>query len=157
MLKTAYTNIRDRLLETMSPMVVDLEKGQFSQIQDNYPLPLPCILVDFEEIYWSDTTGEQIGEGEVSVYHYVDAVNDTINGAELSNETISLLSEFDNMYKALHGFESDVCKLKRKRTKVNKFNSGLLCLQTTFDIVIYQEPVGEPVQKISKPKVEFNF
>ena len=104
-----YKAIRDRLLSGMTIAYVDMQKGQFVNKSQNYPVPLPCCLIEFRQVNWSSSTGGQIGETVISIYMYIDHVTDSYNESEHENKTIELLDKLDNMYERLGGY-SNTCK-----------------------------------------------
>ena len=76
-----------------------MQKGQFLNPKQNYPVPLPALLIETGDFRYSDA-GElsQKGAGMISLYLYKSNVADTFLGAERGNESIDLLDSFDAIY-----------------------------------------------------------
>lgn len=152
-----YNNIKDRLLEKLEGIrVVDMQKGQFKMAKDNYPLPLPALLIGINPVSWSNTTGEQIGDGIISIYYYKDLVTDSFDEAESEAETIEVLDSFDEIYRALQGFRGDdFNSLIRINDKIEAYDKTYICFKTDFKTAIDQE-VFEISRKANRPEPKFN-
>lgn len=135
-----YKNIRDRLLEQL-PMLqfVDLQKGQFVQPAQNYPIPLPAALVNITPTSWSNMeAGHQMGETTVSVSLYYDLVTDSFDGAEQEAETIAILDMQDAVFQALEGLAGeDFNPLNRTSEQPAQYGTRYVCYTTNFKTTIY--------------------
>jgi hypothetical protein len=101
-----YKAIRDHAKMTLPYLrVCDLQKGQFVNPEQNYPLPLPALLVEFQGFRFVNLgEQQQKGDGTVSIYLYINLVTDSLAGAERENETIALLDYMDGIYQTFEGF-----------------------------------------------------
>lgn len=104
-----YKALRDYAKSALPWVVyVDMQKGQMQRIAENYPLPLPALLIETGDFTFSNA-GEftQKGSGIISFYLYVDLVTDSFSGAENETHTINMLDRFDELYQAFEGFSID--------------------------------------------------
>jgi len=145
-----YKEIRDRLKSKMPELVyIDLQKGQFAKREQNYPVPLPACLVEFGAIKWSNTTGEQIGDAQISTYLYIDLVTDSFDNAELENETIEILDTQDDLFDSLHGFTGkNFNPLSRTSDSPHEYGEGYVCFKVDFRTTIF--PNGK-IKTTKKP------
>lgn len=61
-----YKDILERLAVIPELQWVDYDTGQIDAFADNYPVPFPAVLVDFENVDWQDV-GNKLQGGEVTI------------------------------------------------------------------------------------------
>ena len=153
-----YKQVRDRLLEKMPDLqYVDLQKGQFNNKPQNYPIPLPACLVEFRPVQWSKSTGGQLGDGIISFYLYIEHVTDSFNGAEQEEETINLLDKLDELYECMQGYSGENFNpLNRKSDAIAGYSEGYVCYRTDFQATLFHEDAPQKTGKIKDVKFKFN-
>jgi hypothetical protein len=152
-----YKQIRDKLLSSMSCLqYVDIQKGQMNNKTQNYPIPLPACLIEFQRVSWSETTGGQLGDATVSLYLYLDHVTDSFNGAEQENKTIELLDKQDIIHESMQGYAGECFNpLKRVSDSIMEYKDRYLCFRIDFQTTLFQ---NNPEQKTGKKtNIKFNF
>jgi hypothetical protein len=152
-----YKEIQTRLLKQLPDLqYVDMQKGQFAKIQQNYPIPLPACLIEFGTVTWSNAeNGSQLGKTTVRVYHYVDLVTDSFDGAEQESETIKLLDVQDSAFEALEGYDGeDFNPLNRINDQPPQYGERFICFRTDFATTLF---VTKKRQKAPLPKPKFKF
>ena len=135
-----YKAIRDRLKEQLPALqFIDLQKGQFVQPAQNYPVPLPAALVNITPANWSNMeAGRQMGETTVSVSLYCDLVTDSFDGAEQEAETVAMLDMQDAVFDALEGFDGENFNpLNRTDEQAPQYGTRCVCYTINFKTVIY--------------------
>lgn len=116
---------------------IDIQKGQFQRIPDNYPIPLPALLIETGNFSFSNA-GEstQKGNGIVSFYLYVDLVTDSFLGAENQTHTINLLDRFDDLYQTFEGFViSGITPLNRVTEYKPEYGKRYILFRVDFKTV----------------------
>lgn len=154
-----YITIKDCLLEKMPILkFVDLQKGQFTQAQENYPIPLPACLLKFGEVKWSNAeSGTQLGCVNISAYLYVSLVTDSFNGAEGEEETLKLLNLQDVLFKAIQGIASENCSpLNCINDGEPQYTEGLVQFKSDFETVLYRT-TQQQKQTVLPPTPKFKF
>jgi hypothetical protein len=154
-----YKEIRARLLTGIANLqYVDLQKGQMSNKAQNYPIPLPAVLVEFGQVSWSNSTGGQLGDSVISAYLYIDHVTDSFDGAELENETISLLDGIDEVHKILQGlWGTNFSPLSRISDYIVEWRDRYLCMRTDFRTTLFCEnQSSNQKHKIENIKININ-
>ncbi|MCL1821934.1 MAG: hypothetical protein FWG22_03830, partial [Prolixibacteraceae bacterium] len=78
-----YKPLRDKARQSLPYLkFIDLQKGQMNTPQQNYPLPLPALLVELGDFRFSNLLEfQQKGDGTISFYLYIDLVSDSIHTA----------------------------------------------------------------------------
>lgn len=90
--------------------IVDEDYGQLNAEEDTYPVAFPCVLIQIEEIDWSDLGGgKQKGNATIRVKLAVDCYDDT----HYSSGTAQKVRERMQLYRKLH-------------EKLNNFKGGIL-------------------------------
>lgn len=95
--------IKDRVSERL-PLVqyTDIDKGQFKRVTEEYPVPMPAILVQMKQApMQSVSQGSQIGSMIVTLSLYQDLVTDSYYGCEAETETDAILDGVDELWKAM--------------------------------------------------------
>ena len=153
-----YKQIRDRLLAEIPKLqYVDLQKGQFNNKQQNYPIPLPACLVEFRPVQWSQSTGGQLGDCIVSIYLYIDHVTDSFDGAEQEEETINLLDNLDDIYDCMQGYSGEnFSPLNRETDVVVAYGERYVCYRTDFQTILFHSDAPQKTGKIESVKFKFN-
>lgn len=152
-----YKDIRDKLLAEMPELqFVDLQKGQMSNKEQNYPIPLPACLVEIRPAQWSNATGGQLGDATISLYLYLDLVTDSFDAAERENETIDILDNLDRVYEVMEGFDGVVFHpLNRIADAIVEYGKRYVCYRTDFKTTFIHDDPAQIVEQ--KPKVKFKF
>lgn len=101
-----YKPLKDQALIGMPYLIFrDLQKGQMVRAKDNYPIPLPALLIDIGDVRFSNLSEhQQKGDCVISIYLYMDLVTDSFDDAEMENETIELLDHMDDIFQTFEGF-----------------------------------------------------
>lgn len=95
--------IKDRVSESL-PWVAytDMDKGQFKRATEEYPVPMPALLVQMKQSpMQSVSAGSQIGSMIVTLSLYMDLVTDSYEGCEAEDETDTILDRADELWKAM--------------------------------------------------------
>lgn len=152
-----YKAIRDRLKDSIPGLAyIDLQKGQFKNKTQNYPVPLPSILVEFKSTRWHDTSGEQIGDSVISLHYYVDIVTDSFDTAEQESETIEILDSLDQLYKTMQGFSGEKFNpLDRTDDSTDDYGERFIHFRADFKTAIFEQNPETPTTQ--KPKIKFKF
>lgn len=132
--KALYEATRDRIRETM-PWVrsIDLQKGQFASCESNYPLPLPCALIEIKPLAWENASGIQIGETILSIYLVFDDNSDTVAGSTAEQKSLEILDKMDEPFYKLTDLSSISFKrLVRKGDGFIRFYNRVIELRTDF-------------------------
>lgn len=100
-----YKPLKDQAIVGMPYLVFrDLQKGQMARAKDNYPIPLPALLIDIGDVRFSNLSEhQQKGDCVISIYLYMDLVTDSFDSAEMENETIELLDHMDDVFQTFEG------------------------------------------------------
>src|ERR1035437_163183 len=134
---------------------VDLQKGQMQTQKQNYPVPLPALLIELGDFRFSNL-GEsaQIGDGIVSAYLYVDSGSDTFKGSERENESLAILDKFDDIYQTFEGFKIDkVTPLNRLTEYKPQYGDKYILFRVDFTTVVDDKKVIEQ-KTVAKPELE---
>jgi hypothetical protein len=152
-----YKEIRDRLLDKLPFLqYIDLQKWQFNNKAQNYPVPLPACLVEFKQVQWSQTTGGQLGDCTLSLYIYIDHVTDSFDGAEQETETINLLDYLDQLYECMQGFSGEkFAPLNRISDTIASYESRYVCYRIDFQTTLFHDDAPQKTGKIDE--VNFKF
>ena len=99
-----YAAIRDVAKSEMPDVVfVDLQKQQVKRQTENFPLPMPALLVEFKNITYSNIGSKsQLGEMHITLWLYEALVTNSFGGAEMETETLALLDRADEVFEAFH-------------------------------------------------------
>ncbi|MDD3079099.1 MAG: hypothetical protein PHH37_08345 [Paludibacter sp.] len=148
-----YKSIRDRATQKLTWLkFVDLQKGQFNNLTENYPFPLPALLIEFSDFTFSNESEHaQKGDGSISVYLYVGSLSDTFKGSEREDATLSILDKFDDLFQAFEGFSVDDMKpLNRIREYKPVYGKKYIMFKAEFTTLI-DSKLNVNVQKV-KPE-----
>ena len=145
---TIYKAIRDHSKTAMPELMFrDLQKGQLLQPQENYPIPLPALLVEFQGFRFSNM-GEQaqIGDGTISLYLYLDLVTDSFDEAEQENETIELLDYMDAVYQAFEGFGiPGMSPLNRTNESKPQYGERFIAFRVDFSTSVDEQKISNQI------------
>lgn len=124
-------------------MFRDLQKGQFLQPRENYPLPLPALLVEFQGFRFSNMAEQtQIGDGTISLYLYLDLVTDSFDGAEQEDETIELLDYMDTVYQAFEGFGIEgMSPMNRTNESKPQYGERFIAFRVDFSTSVDEQKI----------------
>lgn len=100
---------------------VDEDYGQLEALNndtDTYPLTFPSVLVNIDNIEWSNTAdGEQIGQGSVRVRLLIGCYDDMHAGSGTTNKAADRQAVVHRLHSILEGFRpNDEGALSRSRT-----------------------------------------
>lgn len=135
-------------------LYIDLDKGQLQQKKENYPFPLPAVLVKFGAIRWSSASeGLRLGDLTFTFTLIDNLVTDSFEGAESENETIELLDLQDDLFQALEEFSTtDMQPLTRESEGETKTDIRAIIFTSTYKTTIQQ--TKEIVRRtVTKPKL----
>ncbi len=151
-----YTAIKNKAKESL-PWVnyIDLQKGQFRRQENNYPIPLPALLIEFTNVNYANTLqGKQTGDVTINIELYLPCVTDSFDNAELEDETIQLLDKWDEVYNVLHGFNcGQITKLTRTREQAADYGNGYICLRSELVASIVDKQLSQTI-KIQRPNIQ---
>lgn len=97
--------IRERATNELDWVVfTDLEKGQIKRATQEYPMPMPALLVQIRSTSFKSTAGGcQIGDMRIVLSLYQDYTTDSFTGAESETDTDTIIDRSDDVWKAMHG------------------------------------------------------
>lgn len=152
-----YKDIRDKLIELMPELYVDLQKGQLKNKKSkNFPIPLPAALIEFKSTKWDKATGLQIGSPDISISLYLDNVTESFVGAEAENKSLEILDKIDFFGEELDGLESEYFSpLNLTEDSIIGYENGIFAFQIDFSTSIYVDKHIE--EMVKKPNVKFKF
>lgn len=136
-----YKALRD-LTESKLPWVkyIDMYKGQFDNMPNNYPIPLPAIFFEIGDIPFTNLAeSNQVGDAIISIYLYHDLVTDSFKGAEKEKFTISLLRKFDLIFQTFEGFPIIGCTPLNRELEYKPFyDKEYILFRSDFKTTILQ-------------------
>ena len=153
-----YKKLRDISKSKLPDLAyVDLQKGQFKRIAENYPIPMPALLFEFSDFDFSNVLNNgQIGSATVSACLYLDLVTDSFDTCELENESLELMDRADEIFNALQGESCELfSKLIRKREAKPEYGTRYIMLRTEFTCSVKDIKKTVTVT-VSKPTIEIN-
>jgi hypothetical protein len=153
--RALYEAIRDRLLTEVSWIKwTDLQKGQFKQIKENYPLPLPCVLVEIQPTKWEALqSNRQNGPTTVSLYLHLDHSADSLSGTEAEDESIELLDHMDEIFQKLTGISSNYFqRLTRIEDRIVGYGDRMVIYRIDFQTMLYDH-IEEKTIKLPPSKI----
>jgi hypothetical protein len=137
--------------------VVDLQKGQMLAQAENYPFPLPMLLIEINSIRWTSATeGEQLGDLRITTYLYVSNVADSFTGAEGEDASIELLDKSDDVFQTFEGFSADVFNPLIRENEATQYGKGWLCFKTDFKALVTDKKESNK-NSINTPTPAFKF
>lgn len=95
--------IKDRVSERL-PWVeyTDMDKGQLKRATEEYPVPMPALLVQMKQTPMQSVGGgSQIGSMIITLSLCMDLVTDSYDGCESETETDTILDRTDELWKAM--------------------------------------------------------
>jgi hypothetical protein len=141
-LKDIYLRIKKTAEKEMPYLqYIDLQKKQFEKATENYPIPIPALLVEFKGADFSNIGKQgQIGDSSVNIYFYKNLVTDTFNDAELESETLELLDVKDKLFQVFQGLKiASTSRLIRKSESDFVFENDYVYFWATFTFVQYEK------------------
>jgi hypothetical protein len=134
-----YKPLRDRAKDQLPYLrFIDLQKGQMQDTKQNYPIPLPALLIELGDFQFSNLLEhQQKGDGKISLYLYLDLVSDSFAGAEREDETIAILDHFDELFEAFEGFAiQNLTPLVREVEHKPQYGTRCMMLRIDFTTTI---------------------
>jgi hypothetical protein len=112
-------------------------------------------LISINRIKWEDDTKRvQKGTVTVSVSLFVDAINDTYEGASDVDDALDLLDYSDDVYASLGGFKGDFFEsLKRTGDNEGQHTGEISTWSTTFETTVYDDTHAAKYTKVQAQKV----
>ena len=148
--RSAYEAVRDKIALSMTWVkAIDLQKGQFDREEENYPLPLPCALIEIKPTTWENLLKRrQEGRTVISVYLYLVNVGDTVKGSSSETDSLAMLDKFEEVFKNLTDLAApSFQRLVRIWDGIIKYHANYVCYRTDFQTVLYEqiEPKTAPL------------
>lgn len=137
---------------------IDLQKGQMNNPTQNYPIPLPALLVEIGEFRFNNLLEhKQKGDGVISFYLYLDLVSDSFNGAERENETIRMLDHFDELFETFEGFSiTNMTPLVRSMEYKPQYGTRFIMFRIDFTATIDDDKdMEQKMATLTPPKFKF--
>ena len=154
-----YKKIRD-IAKAQMPYLqyIDLQKKQMSRPVENYPVPLPALLVEFKETDFTNVLKEdQLGNMTISFYLYVLNVTDSFDGAESENDSLALLDKLDDVFQSFQGVSCDLfSKLIRIKEEISEYGQNYICFRTDFTTNVKDLKVRH-VETVAKSTVKIQI
>ena len=154
-----YKPLRDKAKQELSYLkFIDLQKGQMNNPTQNYPIPLPALLIELGDFRFSNLLEhKQKGDGTISVYLYFDLVSDTFNGAEREDKTIELLDHFDELFETFEGFPiPNMTPLVRTMEYKPQYGTRFILFRIDFTSTIDDEKdMKRKTTPVTPPKFKF--
>jgi hypothetical protein len=139
-----YKAVRDRLLEAIEGLTVDVNRGQMNDPKADYPIPVPVALVGISDIRWAVLDGRlQHGKITVAVDYFKVICSGTFSGAEAEDETLALLDSPGEIYEALQSYEVDGLFYGLSCLREQELRAGgrLAGYRLTFEADVYESNV----------------
>jgi hypothetical protein len=149
--RTLYNEISAKLAEGMPNLEwIGLNKGQFARLRESYPIPRPCALISITRIKWEDDAKRvQKGLATITVSLFVDAINDTYEGASDVDNALDLLDYSDDVYASLGGFKGDFFEsLKRTGDNEGQHTGEISTWSTVFETTVYDNTKAAKYTKV---------
>jgi len=141
--RQVYEAVRDKISQTMSWVKwIDLQKGQFNNLKEDYPLPLPCILVEISHIMWETfAQNRQMGKTIISVYIFNQVIGETLKNSEQESTSLKALDKIDEVFQKL----SDLAvanlfkRLVRVSDHVVSYLPGVIVHRMDFQTTLFDQ------------------
>ena len=158
MRSVVYKAIKDRLKEAKPELeYIDLQKGQFLRMTENYPIPLPACLIELKPVSWSNIVEGQLGDAIVSFSIFMENVTDSFDGSETEHESIEMLDAQDELYDIMEGFSGEgFSPLCRKGEAAPLYDKRFVMYTVNFQTEFTSSHVKEMVL-VERPEVNFKF
>lgn len=134
---------------------VDLQKGQFDTQDKNYPLPLPCILVEIKPTTWLQNLQKvQLGDTTVSLSLYLDHSSDSLRGSGGEEESLKLMDLMDEIYQKISDLYGPLFKrLVRTTDQVTAYKQRMIVFRTDFTTTLWDERANSFAQLPAEPEI----
>lgn len=139
--KSIYLAIKEALKAKLPYLFIDLQKGQFLKPSENLPVPLPAALIEFQNIPWVEHSKiAQKGDSSFKVDLYLGCEQETFDEAEAENESLNMLDDANDVFKALNGITGVGFEyVERKAEEKPKYGKGYVQFTLEFRINIIEE------------------
>ena len=154
--KDIYKALRDLAKTKLEYLkFVDLQKGQMQFPKQNYPVPLPALLIEISDVRFSNLSEfNQLGDGIISFYLYVDSGYDTFKGATREDASLDILDKFDDLYQTFEGFPvANLTPLNRSNEYKPQYGEKFILFRVDFTTSVDDQKVIER-KTVAKPDVE---
>lgn len=123
-----------------------------------WPIPLPAILIEIADIKWKDLTANEIGDVTIRIYFYQDIIGDCYNGSENEDHDLELLDKQDEVMDSLSGFTANglFSGLIRTADSVERNGKRYICLRSEFTSAVLQQKHEDDSCSICQLNVERN-
>ena len=147
--RTLYNEIAAKLAAGMPNLEwIGLNKGQFARLRESYPIPRPCALISITRIKWEDDAKRvQKGTATVTVSLFLDAINDTYEGASDVDDALDLLDYSDDVYASLGGYEGDFF-FRRTGDNEGQHTGEISTWSTVFETTVYDDTRAAKYTKV---------
>lgn len=150
-----YKALRDRAKEKLTWLqYIDLQKGQLTRPENNYPIPLPALFFEFTNLESTNQLStSQTTELIIRISLCLQCVTDSFDTSVTEAETVELLDKWDDVFNAYHGFYCEnITRLTRIRELPPEYNNGLITLTSEYKTVV-KESVTKATVRIAKPTI----
>lgn len=139
--KSIYLAIKEALKVKLPDLFIDLQKGQFLKPSENLPVPLPAVLVEFNNIPWTEHSRiSQKGDATFTVHLYQEALQSTFDESEAESDTLDMLNANSEVFKTINGLQGDdFSYVERKSEGKPQYGDGWVKFSTDFKINIIEE------------------
>jgi hypothetical protein len=159
MIDQIFPLIADRLATQVPELLwVDLDQDQFANEDQEYAIPYPAALIDFDEATWQDIgEGVQNGDQIIRIRIGMQVLEDTYKLSTQRVAAMAKLSLVNKVHKALQNWQAEgfnkLTRISSGRVKgmpVWTYELAYRCL-TTDRMAQEQYDLVEPVQLAAKP------
>ncbi|MCX6232624.1 MAG: hypothetical protein NTZ33_13895 [Bacteroidetes bacterium] len=133
-----YQAVKAALKLKLPLLFIDLQKGQFLKPEKDLPVPLPAALIEIGDINWQEFSKKsQKGNGIINVALYLNNEQNTFDGAEAETESLEMLNQHNDIFKAVNGIEGDNFEyVERVKSAKPKYGVGYICFESEFKITV---------------------
>lgn len=147
-------SIKNKISESLLEIAfVDLYRNQDRLAQENYPFPLPAVLVEFAGIDWSNQdAGHQMGDCSIRLHLMVLDYRDTFLGAEAEIQAMNELNLANQLWQAVEGLNgNNFSPLNRVSESYNSAN----WIQS-YECEIYEKLTENTIITPVQPDININ-
>ncbi len=109
-METLFLSIQKRIAEGLPELsLVDEDYGQLNTEEDTYPVTFPCVLIQVEEINWSDLGGgKQKGMANIRVKLAIDCYHDTHYASGTAEKAADRMRLLKKVHETLNLFKGGI-------------------------------------------------
>lgn len=122
MMEQLFVDIQKRIAENILEIGerVDEDYGQLDDLEGNYPIAYPCVLITAPEASWRNMTSNnsmaQVGEVQLSVFLCIDCYDDTHYSSTTANKIAERQQLAGRVHQLLQGYVPQGCRQQLSRT-----------------------------------------